>query len=214
MKRFLFLFIGLILMLSACSQSETVESPKLHTYKQYKLPLEDKVALGEGEHEIVFVFDYSCPWCKKWMEEVLPEIEERWIDTGEATFKGQPLVLLNEQSQLLANVDYNVERLIPDRYYDVQRAIGLDSGSDGFGTEAYARELAVEFNLNADELLENHVDVGIQNSRLFTRDFGVAYVPTVYIDGIQLVDAFSLKEMEQVMDGTINVGDQVELPEN
>jgi protein-disulfide isomerase len=214
MKRFYLLFVGLILILSACSQSEAVESTKLHTYTKYELPLEDKVALGEGKHEIVFIFDYSCPWCKKWMEEILPEIEERWLKTGEAMFKGQPLVLLNEQSQLLANVDYNVERLIPDRYYEVQRAIGLDSGSDGFGTEDYARKLASEFNLNADELLANHVDVGIQNSRLFTRDFGVAYVPTVYVDGIQLVDAFSLDEMEHVMDGTIEVGDQVELPEN
>lgn len=213
MKRILFLFVGLIVTLAACSQSEAIDSTKIHTYKTYELPLEDKVALGKGEHEIVFVFDYSCPWCKKWMEEVLPEIEERWLETGEATFKGQPLVLLNEQSQLLANVDYNAERLIPDRYYEVQRAIGLDSGSDGFGTEAYARELASEFNLDADELLENHVDIGIQNSRLFTRDFGVAYVPTVYVDGIQLVDAFSLEEMEQVMDGTIEAGDQFELPE-
>jgi protein-disulfide isomerase len=214
MKPFYLLLVGLVLILSACSQSEAVDSKKLHTYTQYELPLEEKVALGEGEHEIVFVFDYSCPWCKKWMETVLPEIEERWIDTGEATFKGQPLVLLNEQSQLLANVDYNVERLIPDRYYEVQRAIGLDSGTDGFGTEAYARELASDFNLNADELLENHVDVGIQNSRLFTRDFGVQYVPTVYVDGIQLMDAFSLEEMEQVMDGTIQAGDEVELPED
>lgn len=213
MKRFLFLLVGLIVILTACSPSEAVDSAKFHTYTTYELPLEDKVALGEGEHEIVFVFDYSCPWCKKWMEEVLPEIEERWLDTGEATFKGQPLVLLNEQSQLLANVDYNVERLIPDRYYEVQRAIGLDSGSDGFGTEAYARELASEFDLDADELLENHVDVGIQNSRLFTRDFGVAYVPTVYVNGIRLADAFSLDEMAQVMDGTIEAGDQVELPE-
>ena len=214
MKRFLFLFVGLILILTACSPSEAVDSTKIHTYAAYELPLEDKIAIGEGEHEIVFVFDYSCPWCKKWMEEMLPEIEERWLETGEAMFKGQPLVLLNEQSQFLANVDYNVERLIPDRYYEVQRAIGLDSGSDGFGTEAYARELASEFKLDADELLENHVDVGIQNSRLFTRDFEVKYVPTVYVDGIQLVDAFSLEEMEQVMDGTIQAGDKVELPKD
>ncbi|WP_404354130.1 thioredoxin domain-containing protein [Exiguobacterium aurantiacum] len=214
MKRFYLLFVGLILILSACSQSEAVDSTKQHTYTKYELPLEEKVALGEGEHEIVFVFDYSCPWCKKWMEEVLPEIEERWIDTGEATFKGQPLVLLNEQSQLLANVDYNVERLIPDRYYEVQRAIGRDSGSDGFGTEAHVQKIASEFNLNVDELLENHVDIGIQNSRLFTRDFGVAYVPTVYVDGIQLVDAFSLEEMEKIMDGTIQAGNEVELPED
>ncbi|WP_215192888.1 thioredoxin domain-containing protein [Exiguobacterium sp. s7] len=214
MKRITLMLVGLILILAACSPLEAVDSTNIHTYTTYELPLEDKVALGEGEHEIVFVFDYSCPWCKKWMEEVLPKIEERWIETGEATFKGQPLVLLNEQSQLLANVDYNVERLIPDRYYEVQRAIGLDSGSDGFGTEAYARELASEFNLNADELLENHVDIGIQNSRLFTRDFGVAYVPTVYVDGIQLVDAFSLEEMEKIMDGTIQAGDEVELAED
>ncbi|WP_114167003.1 thioredoxin domain-containing protein [Exiguobacterium sp. TNDT2] len=213
MKRCYLLLVGLIFVLAACDRSEAVDATKLHTYTKYELPLEDKVALGEGEHEIVFVFDYSCPWCKKWMEEVLPEIEERWLETGDATFKGQPLVLLNEQSQLLANVDYNVERLIPDRYYEVQRAIGLDSGSDGFGTETYARELAAQFNLNVDELLEGHVDIGIQNSRLFTRDFGVAYVPTVYVDGIRLVDAFSLEEMAHIMEGTIKAGDTVKLPQ-
>ncbi|WP_396128511.1 hypothetical protein [Exiguobacterium mexicanum] len=60
MKRFLFLFVGLIVILTACSPSEAVDSAKFHTYTTYELPLEDKVALGEGEHEIVFVFDYSC----------------------------------------------------------------------------------------------------------------------------------------------------------
>ena len=60
MKRFLFLFVGLIVILAACSPNEAVDSTKVHTYKTYELPLEDKVALGGGEHEIVFVFDYRC----------------------------------------------------------------------------------------------------------------------------------------------------------
>lgn len=212
MKRLLLILLG-VTMLAACGTSRADEVTEQYTYKRYELPLEDKVALGDGSHEIVFVFDYSCPWCKKWMESVLPEIESRWIETGEATFKGQPLVLLNERSQLLASVDANAERVMPERYYALQRHIGLDAETvEDFGTEAYVHRLAETFGVDAEDLLAPQVDAGIQNARLYTRDLGVEYVPTVYVNGIKLLDAFSLDEMEQVMSGEIEAGDRVEMP--
>ncbi|OGX79668.1 hypothetical protein A6395_05405 [Exiguobacterium sp. SH31] len=212
MKRLLLIVLG-VMMLAACGTSEADERGEQFTYTRYELPLEDKVALGDGSHEIVFVFDYSCPWCKKWMESVLPEIESRWIETGEATFKGQPLVLLNEQSQLLASVDANAEQVMPERYYALQRHIGLDAETvPDFGTEAYVQRLAETFDVDAEALLAPQVDAGIQNARLYTRDLGVEYVPTVYVNGIKLLDAFSLEEMERVMSGEIEAGDQVEMP--
>ncbi|WP_228616588.1 thioredoxin domain-containing protein [Exiguobacterium sp.] len=169
------------------------------------------MSLGDGQNEIVFVFDYSCPWCKKWMEDVLPQIESRWLDNGEIAFKGQPLVLLNERSQLLATVDANAEQLIPEQYYELQRHIASDAEIDDYGTEAYVRRLAETFDVNAEVLLVPRVDEGIQNARLYTRDLGVDYVPTVYVNKIKLLDAFSLEEMEQVIKGEIQVGDQVEV---
>lgn len=212
MKRLLLILLG-VTMLAACGTSRADEVTEQYTYKRYELPLEDKVALGDGSHEIVFVFDYSCPWCKKWMESVLPEIESRWIETGEATFKGQPLVLLNERSQLLASVDANAEQMMPERYYALQRHIGLDAETvEDFGTEAYVHRLAETFDVDAEDLLAPQVDAGIQNARLYTRDLGVEYVPTVYVNGIKLLDAFSLDEMEQVMSGEIEAGDRVEMP--
>ncbi|TCI71163.1 hypothetical protein EVJ22_07675 [Exiguobacterium sp. SH0S7] len=214
MKRKAWMLIGLMIVLAACGKSEADERGEQFTYTRYELPLEDKVALGDGSHEIVFVFDYSCPWCKKWMESVLPEVESRWIETGEATFKGQPLVLLNERSQLLASVDANAERVMPERYYALQRHVGLDAETvSDFGTEAYVHRLAETFGVDAEALLAPQVDAGIQNARLYTRDLGVEYVPTVYVNGIKLLDAFSLEEMERVMSGEIEAGEQVEMPE-
>lgn len=212
MRRLLVMMLG-VMMLAACGTSQADEVKEQYTYKKYELPLENKVTLGDGPHEIVFVFDYSCPWCKKWMESVLPEIESRWIETGEATFKGQPLVLLNERSQLLASVDANAEQMMPERYYALQRHIGLDAETvEDFGTEAYVHRLAKTFGVDAEALLEPQVDAGIQNARLYTRDLGVEYVPTVYVNGIKLLDAFSLDEMERIMNGEIEAGDQVEMP--
>lgn len=212
MKRLLLILLG-VTMLAACGTSQADDTKEWYTYERYELPLEEKVALGSGPHEIVFVFDYSCPWCKKWMESVLPEIESKWIETGEATFKGQPLVLLNERSQLLASVDANAEQVMPERYYTLQRHIGLDAETvEDFGTNAYVDRLAKTFDVDPAVLLAPQVDTGIQNARLYTRDLGVEYVPTVYVNGIKLLDAFSLDEMERVMSGEIKAGDQVEMP--
>lgn len=148
------------------------------------------------------------------MNEILPEIETKWVETGDAVYKGQPLVLLNEQSQFLANVDYNVEQVAPDLYYEIQRHIGHDAGeADDFGTEAYIRKLAAGYSLDADRLLKKSgTDSGIQNARLYTRDLGVEYVPTVYVDGIKVLDAFDIEEIERVLNGNIEVGDQVPMP--
>ncbi|MFN4213510.1 DsbA family protein [Exiguobacterium sp.] len=211
MKQCLVIVLSCLWVLSGCSQHSNAENTETFTYEAYELPLEDKVSLGDGQNEIVFVFDYSCPWCKKWMEDVLPEIESRWLDNGEVAFKGQPLVLLNERSQLLATVDANAEQLIPEQYYEFQRHIASDAEIDDYGTEAYVRRLAETFDVNAEVLLVPRVDEGIQNARLYTRDLGVDYVPTVYVNRIKLLDAFSLEEMEQVIKGEIQVGDQVEV---
>lgn len=213
MKRRTWLMVGLIVLLAACGNSSN-ESTESYTYRKVELPLGDKVTLGKSStHEIVFIFDYSCPWCKKWMATVLPEIESRWLKTEEAMYKGQPLVLLNEQSQLLANVDYNVERIAPHLYYDVQRQIGSDAGViEDFGTEDYVRRLAERFTLDPEQLLRTTgIDAGIQNARHYTRDLGVEYVPTVYVDGIKLLDPFSLEEIEHVMTGKIRDGDQIDV---
>lgn len=186
------------------------------TYTKYELPLEDKVYLGDkdAEHEIVLVFDYSCPWCKKWMGEILPEIEEKFVDRGIAVYKGQPLVLLNQNSQYMANVDYNVEKYNPKSYYDVQKQFGKDSGNSDWAKDEYIKTVSKKFDLVDLKKLTNEEgkDIGIKNSRMYTRDFGVEYVPTVYVDGIKISDSFSIDEIEDVIEGTIKEGDVREVP--
>ena len=41
-----------------------------YVYTKYDLDVKDKVKLGEEDAENTFVlaFDYSCPWCHKWMD--------------------------------------------------------------------------------------------------------------------------------------------------
>lgn len=215
------LLIGWVLLagcgneVSEVDKTDSNVKTEKFTYEKFELPLEDKVFLGDAdaEHEIVLVFDYSCPWCKKWMDEVLPEIEDKFIDNGVALYKGQPLVLLNQKSQYMANVDYNVEKYNSKAYYDVQRQFGKDSGTTDWATDGYIDTIMKKFDLVSVKKLtdEEGKDVGIKNSRLYTRDMGVEYVPTVYVDGIKISDSFSVDEIEDVIEGTIKVGDVVDV---
>lgn len=199
----------------ANKDAENVKTEKF-TYEKFELPLEEKVFLGDkdAEHEIVLVFDYSCPWCKKWMDEVLPDIEEKYINTGDAVYKGQPLVLLNKNSQYMANVDYNVEKHAPEKYYEIQRKFGSDSGSIGWAKDSYVEKISKEFDIVGVKKLTDPegMDIGIKNSRLYTRDLGVKFVPTVYVDGIKISDSFSVEEIGEVIEGKIKEGDVTEVP--
>ena len=194
---------------------ESDSKTETFTYTKFDLPLANKVYMGDkdAKHEIVFVFDYSCPWCKKWIDQILPVVEERFISSGEAIYKGQPLVLLNQDSQYMANVDYHVENYNPDDYYDVQKQLSQDFEHADWATDNYVDAVSKQFGLVGVEQLtsEEGIEVGIQNSRAYTRDMGVEYVPTVYVDGIKLFDSFNVDEIADVMNGNLSEGDVIEV---
>ena len=216
--------IGAVLIVTGCqdSKSEITKSEEVeiqtedYVYQKYELELEDKVKLGEKEagNTIVLVFDYSCPWCKKWMEEVLPEIKKSYIDTGKAKYVGQPIVLLNETSLFMAHVDYSLEKKFPDKYYDLQLQFAKDAETENWGTEEYIQTTLKEKGLsfNTEDLNSSNYPDPITVTRNYTKNFGVEFVPTLYINGIKLYDAFNLEEIERVLTGEIKEKDVIQVP--
>ena len=73
--------------------------------------------------------------------------------------------------------------------------------------------MSKQFGLVGVEQLtsEEGIEVGIQNSRAYTRDMGVEYVPTVYVDGIKLFDSFNVDEIADVINGNLSEGDVIEV---
>ena len=147
------------------------------------------------------------------MGEVLPVVQEKYLDNGKANYVGQPLVLLNQASLLLSHVDYYVEKNKPDQLYDIQLRMAKESPNENWGTEEYVHTLLKEYGVNISlaELEKNNPDP-ISLTRNFTKNFGVQVVPTLYINGIKVYDAFNLDEIEKILNGEIKENDTVQVP--
>lgn len=205
-------------LLGGCSVGSDAKEEKRFDYVKYDISsvVKDYTYLGskDADHEIVLAFDYSCPWCKKWMGEILPKIEKKYIENNTVRYISQPLVLLNENSLRLANVDANVRESYPNKYYAFQREIASESKEygKGFGDSEYVASKLKAYKMDKEMMKKRTGDrdpIGV--TRTFTRDMGVKYVPSVYVNGILIQDPFSMDEIGAVLKGDIREGTQAVL---
>ena len=88
----------------------------------------------------MLAFDYSCPWCHKWMMRSVARDRESYIDNGQANYVGQPLVMLDQTSLQLSHVDYYIEKNKPEKLYDFQLKMANEAGTETFGNRrAYSQ---------------------------------------------------------------------------
>ena len=66
-------------------------------------------------------------------------------------------------------------------------------------------------NISIEELEKNNPDP-ISLTRNYTKNFGVEFVPTLYINGIKVYNAFNLEEIEKILNGEIKENDVIKVP--
>lgn len=218
------LFIVIIFVLSGCKSNQQTENTdskepvgEKFVYTKYDLPVKGKAIMGEKEapHTIYLAFDYACPWCKKWMLEVLPVIKEEFIDSGEVKYISQAVSLLSEHSFRLATADYIMEKKLPNQYFDYQLSIASDAPQDhtkmdnDWGTDHYIKAKIKGLGENYNELFDEKENIpdNLTLTRQFTKQYGMEYVPTVYVDGIKISNSFDINEMRKIIKKEIKEGD-------
>lgn len=151
----------------------------------------EEVFLGKSDatHEMILVFDYSCPYCHQWIDEVFPVIEENFIDSGQAKFKTQALAFVNEQSKELAKLDQNLKRYEPESYFEIFLSIMDQNG-----------QVSLEdLQLNEELLLQEPLkDVDVVTID-FAEKHDIQYVPSVLVNGEKVEDPFDLKEISSLL---------------
>jgi len=221
MKKWIFLFLLILTACSPHSESKNNEMQPENTfmYQKYDIPLNDKLFLGnpEAEHTIFLAFDYACPWCKKWMLEVLPQLKETLIQDGTAKYIAQPVTLLNKYSLIMAEADYVIEKNIPEHYYNLQLVLAKFLNEDkhsNLGKEEQHIQSELEgLGYNFSELSKiTKIPDYLEITRQFTKKFNVQYVPTVYVDGIKISDSFNIEEIKGIINKTIQEGEIISIP--
>ena len=221
-KRFLLLGIVCAILITGCESTTYATEVKqndinteVFKYQKYDLDNDEKIKLGNqnAPNTITLVFDYSCSWCHKWMKEALPVIKEKYINTKIANYIGQPIVLLNQTSFFLSKVDYSIEKNLPSNYYDIQLQFANETDKEDWGTKQYVQSVLNRYGLNDDvnELIKDNPDP-ITLTRKYTKNFDLEHVPTVYVNGIKIYNAFDLTEIDRVLSGDIKEGTEIKVP--
>lgn len=170
----------------------------LNQPKKFDMELiNDSPFLGSqaAENSLLFVFDYSCPYCHIWIDEILPQINEN-IQKGEVKFYAQSVVYLNDYSLAMSKFDHNLKQHFPEKYFDVFFRLVQDTRKEDWGSQSYFLDLIHEFQLNSDLLLEEPENDVISITRKFTRNYELEVVPTLIINGYKVKDPFNLKEIK------------------
>src|SRR5699024_10500733 len=99
----------------------------------------------DTDNELLFMFDYACPWCAVWVDEILPELESDYIDTGDLKLRTQAMVYVNDASLRLANFDQNIKQHAPDQYHQIYKQIITDTpfyqdGQSNWAIEEYIKD--------------------------------------------------------------------------
>lgn len=161
---------------------------------------ENKVYLGDADapNELIYVFDYSCPWCSTWVDDMLPELNEL-IEDGELKLSTQSIVLLDTVSGELAKFDENVKDHYPEHYFDILGELIMDSTEIAI-TNDYLADLVGEYDLDSSVLFEDPEADVIELTELYQEEYDVEYVPSVILNGELIEDSFDVEYIRSVVE--------------
>lgn len=163
------------------------------------------IGANDAPVSVVEFSDFQCPFCKRFFEETLPQIEEEYIKTGKVrlVYRDFPLSF-HKQAQLAAEAaecadDQGKFRQLHDQIFQGQAQWSGNSEARGIFA-GYAEAIGLdmeEFNRCLDsgkytEEVKQDFNDGVE--------YGVKGTPTFFINGQKLVGAQPFAAFKQVID--------------
>jgi protein-disulfide isomerase len=162
--------------------------------KKADIPFDGNPVLGARDSKIGIVefSDYQCPFCQKFHAEVLPQVQEKYIDTGKVLFVSRDVPMDFHPKAELAAVAANCAGE-QGAYFKLQ--YDLYSQQEQLGRPLY-EELARKHQLDVPRFLScidnpDHARE-VRNDLAYAATLGVQGTPTFFIGRVQgdgLVDA-------------------------
>lgn len=170
------------------------------------IPLDDDPVLGSPDAPVTIIeySEYLCPFCRRFVLETLPRIEEEYIDTGQVKLvfrdfpvHGQPAVVLAMVPECVAD---------QGKFWEMhvllfERAEEWSQSEDFLATvQGYAEEIGID-----QHELVNCLELGtplerIQEDYNLGRQDGVTGTPSFLINGTLLVGAQPFEEFQRVIE--------------
>jgi protein-disulfide isomerase len=180
-------------------------------------PLPD-ISLGKEDapYTIVEYASMTCPHCAQFHKTVLPELQVKYIDTGQARliFREFPLDGLAVAAFMLARCAG------PDRYlpmiaalFETQQTWAVPGVDGKAKLELIAKQAGFSAETFAQCLADKELFGKIVETRQRANDrFGVDSTPTFFVNGKRLTGEHSLKDFEKALGGGTSASDGAASP--
>ncbi|CAM4223655.1 dihydroneopterin aldolase [Bacillus manliponensis] len=158
---------------------------------------------------IVEFGDYKCPACKAWGEQIFPELQKDYIDTGKIKFSYVNVLFHGEESKLAALAAESVYKQDPQSYWTFHKEIfnaQPQNHDDPWITSEKLLEIARTHTPNIDtaQLEEDINNQTMQNEvsrdNQLVQDYGVSLTPSIVINNTMLSDPYDYEEIKRLIE--------------
>lgn len=211
------LALGVLVYSSLQSKSAKVEFPDFNQVA-VQLDLEgfneaEQPYIGNKDAPITIVefSDYKCPACKRWNEEVLPELKREYLDTGKAVLYYVDYPFLAPDSNLAALAGETLYQQNQEYFWTYHHKMSELQGKkdDTWATKAFILDLVHTYIPEADiKKFEQDLDnqtysANVKKDLMIVEHYQVRGTPTVFVNGNEVEDA-SIVGIQAAIEGIEN----------
>jgi protein-disulfide isomerase len=182
--------------------------------KVYDIDLTGMPVKGNADApvKIVEFGDYKCPICQYFAQNVEPQIEKDFIDTGKAALYFANYTFIGPDSVTAALAAESVQQQSNDAFWPYYKAI-YDNQQDekiNWATSDYLVQLAKDANLSIDfDKLKKDIDDKTYQSEVnkdnaMVGPLNVTGTPTLFINGVQYAGNLDYASIKAAIDEAVN----------
>ncbi len=164
----------------------------------------------DAKNKIVVFSDFSCPYCKEFHDEVLPILNKKHIGNEEASLTIINVDILGENSKIFAYLGDSIYINYPEKYWDY---FHLVYENQKINNKKVVREKDIIKMLKQLDISKKKIEkiikdykssytngnYRIEKNKNVYKKYSVPYVPSVYVNGHFVEDAYSIKEIEKYL---------------
>ncbi|MCS7460914.1 DsbA family protein [Paenibacillus doosanensis] len=171
-----------------------------------QMPYESMPTLGKSDApvKIVELGDYKCPSCKVFSQQIEPQLQKDFIDTGIASLHFMNYTIIGPDSNTAALAAQSIFHQNNDAYWKFYDAIYKAQGDEKlpWATPEFLTELARKENLPIDydkltaDIAGKTYQSEIDAHNAFARNNQVGGTPTLFINGKKFDDVFDYNKIK------------------
>jgi protein-disulfide isomerase len=166
-------------------------------------------SIGEEDApvKIVEFGDFKCIYCKYFEEDVFPQIQKDYIDSGKVEFHFVNKAFIGPDSLYAAFVGEAVYDQNPEAFWDYYHLVYENQGPEDqqWATMEYLLSLVEKEIPDVDitkvvEYISTHdMNTVIESDNKLSQEGNVRSTPTIFINGVVVEDSFDYKNIQEMI---------------